>query len=344
MLATSISTELDFNRMGRQIGALKLAHSDDRYCFGVIPIPIATIANGEGPTLLLTAGNHGDEYEGQVVLRRLIQELDPSTIRGRVIIIPALNYPAVQAQARVSPLDGANLNRSFPGSPDASPTQAIAHYVGTVIMPMCDAGIDFHSGGKSAEYLPSAFLSTHPDQALTSQMLDMIDAFGAPHTLILDGTAIPSSLDVYAQNQHGIPLICTEAGGQGSVNPAIVRMKTRGIYRVLKHLGMIDDHQHLTEPEQTRYMSMAGSGCFMEAPIAGLFEPCCQLGEQVKAGQPAGCIYALDEPERPAVEITFEYDGLIVGRRVSTVVERSMFTFNIATEITREQAMKFSAH
>lgn len=341
MLDSGIYTDLDFNSPGLTIGSLKLPHSDDRYCFGIIPIPIAVLSNGEGPTLLLTAGNHGDEYEGQVVLRRLIHELDPKSIRGRVIIIPALNYPAVKSESRVSPLDGANLNRSFPGDP-RTPTGAIARYMDTVILPMCDAGIDFHSGGKTAEYISSTFLSTHPKRPLMNQLLDLVDAFGAPYTLVFDGAAMPSSLDVHAQNQHNIPLFATEAGGKGSICPTVVRMKTDGIYRILEHLGIIDDHPKLTEPKSTRFMSMGDISCFVEVPIAGLFEPYCQLGDSIEAGQAAGCIYAIDEPERPIREIVFDTSGLIVGSRTTSIVERGMFAYNIGTEIQRDDVLQFS--
>ena len=343
MLDASVFTELNFEQPGRQIGSLKLAHSNDHYSFGIIPIPIAVIANGTGPTILLTAGNHGDEYEGQVVLRRLIQDLKPADISGRIIILPALNYPAVEAATRVSPLDDVNLNRAFPGHPDASPTQSIAHYIDTVIMPMSDAGIDLHSGGKSTEYIPSTFLSTHPDQVLMKKMLGMIDAFSAPYTLVYDGSKMPASLDISAQNRHSIPFICTEAGGGGSVNPAIVQMKTQGIYRVLHHLGIINEHPNLKESSvTTRFMNISDVNCFLEAPVRGLFEPYCQLGDAVEAGQPAGCIYALDEPERPAVEMVFNIDGLIIGTRTPAFVERGMFTYNVAPEIQRAEVMRFS--
>lgn len=340
MLDSGIYTDLDFDRPGRQIGSLKLAHSNDRYCFGIIPIPIAVLSNGEGPTLLLTAGNHGDEYDGQVVLRRLIHELDPDLIRGRIIIIPALNYPAVTNESRVSPLDGANLNRSFPGDP-RTPTGAIAHYLDAAIFPLCDAGIDFHSGGKSAEYLPSTFLSTHPDRELMKQLLGLVDAFGAPYTLVFNGTTMPSSLDVHAQSQHNIPFIATEAGGTGTVNPTIVQMNTDGIYRILKHLDIIDCHPKLSEPETTRFMTMGEVSCFLEVPIAGLFEPYCQLGDSVEAGQPAGCVYSIDAPERPMVEMVFDTPGLIVGSRNSSIVERGMFAYNIGTKIQRDDVLQF---
>ena len=62
------------------------------------------------------AGNHGDEYEGQVTMVRLIQDLEASDIKGRVIIMPAANLPAAMNGTRVSPLDAGNLNRAFPGN------------------------------------------------------------------------------------------------------------------------------------------------------------------------------------------------------------------------------------
>ena len=40
-----------------------------------IKIPIVTINNGNGPTILLTSGNHGDEYEGIITLKILLKKL-----------------------------------------------------------------------------------------------------------------------------------------------------------------------------------------------------------------------------------------------------------------------------
>src|SRR5207302_483256 len=75
------------------------------------------------------AGNHGDEYEGQVALGRLIRELDPAEVQGRIIILPSANFPAAMAGSRTSPLDQGNLNRSFPGDPTGGPTAQIAYYI-----------------------------------------------------------------------------------------------------------------------------------------------------------------------------------------------------------------------
>ena len=123
-----IWTELDFEREGKQIGALMVDHSVTRSAYGMVPVPAAVIRNGEGPTVLMLAGNHGDEFESQIVLSELIREFDPHDLKGRLIVLPAANTPAAKAGARVSPLDGGNLNRSFPGDPTGGPTQQIAYY------------------------------------------------------------------------------------------------------------------------------------------------------------------------------------------------------------------------
>ena len=72
---SSISCDVDFEKQGKQVSFLRLTYPDHVHDTGIIPIPIAVFANGEGPTILLTAGTHGDEHEGQIILRRLLQDL-----------------------------------------------------------------------------------------------------------------------------------------------------------------------------------------------------------------------------------------------------------------------------
>src|SRR5437879_13139080 len=88
-----LSPEIDLERDGKQTGFLRLPHSVHRSAYGWIPIPIAQISNtrgnGAGPRILLMAGNHGDEYEGQVALGRLIRPLEPSEVHGHSTILPS---------------------------------------------------------------------------------------------------------------------------------------------------------------------------------------------------------------------------------------------------------------
>src|SRR5215468_3555469 len=103
---TRITTDIRSAQNGRQDGFLSVPISTNRSAYGRIQIPIVNLKNGAGPRALLVAGNHGDEYEGQIALMRLARALAPDAIRGTVTILPALNLPAVLADRRNSPLDG----------------------------------------------------------------------------------------------------------------------------------------------------------------------------------------------------------------------------------------------
>ena len=178
-------------------------------------MPIAVLAGGAGPTVLLAAGVHGDEYEGPIALRRLIERTAPAALRGRLIMLPALNLPAVRAARRTSPVDGGNLNRAFPGDPDGGPTAQIAWYVERMLLPHCQAAIDLHSGGTAAEYLPCAYVYAGGPQSAAKTAL--AHAFGAPLAVVVGATAETRSLSA-ACERAGVPMISAELGGGGFVS------------------------------------------------------------------------------------------------------------------------------
>ena len=99
---TTAFATVDFDRPGRQLGFVMIPHSPDDDAWGVTRIPVAIIANGSGPTVIMEGGNHGDEYEGPIVISELIRDLDPATIQGRLILMPANNVHAVTAGKRTS--------------------------------------------------------------------------------------------------------------------------------------------------------------------------------------------------------------------------------------------------
>jgi len=334
MDSVSIRCGLDIDGRGKRVGALELTHSDDAHSFSVIPIPIAVIVGRPGPTLLLTAGVHGDEYEGQAILRALIHELKPDEINGRLIILPALNAPAVRGNSRVSPLDGMNLNRAFPGLENGSPTQAIAHFVTTRILPLCDAGVDLHSGGASANYLASAFLCTCGNRDLLERNVLLAEAFGAPVTYVVRGVDWPTGFDPVAHSA-GKPFISAELCGGGGVDIEATRVGRAGIMNVCAHLGLIDPKRRMGSP--TRFLNGNSGGCTLTSPITGIFEPRRSLGEHVANGESAGRLYSLDEIDRPPIELEFTAEGIILVQRAAARVVPGDHLFVVASEMTREQ-------
>src|SRR5436309_3474125 len=106
MERSQIHATVEFDRRGKQHGHLCVPYSYNLGGWANLLVPVAVIVNGAGPTVLVLAGNHGDEYAGQVAVLRLMRELRPEQVRGRLILIPALNLPAARAATRLSPLDG----------------------------------------------------------------------------------------------------------------------------------------------------------------------------------------------------------------------------------------------
>ena len=199
MTASRIATEIDFDRDGRQCDFLRLPHSVDRSAYGWIPIPVVCLRNGPGPRVLLMAGNHGDEFEGQVALAKLGHALKPEQVTGRIIILPTANAPAARVGRRNSPVDGLNLNRCFPGDANGSPTEMIAHFIETVLLPQCDAVIDVHSGGQSLRYVPSTHIRRSPDPARFARASALMEAFNAPYSWVFEGARETRALNAAAE-------------------------------------------------------------------------------------------------------------------------------------------------
>ncbi|MER9851739.1 succinylglutamate desuccinylase/aspartoacylase family protein [Mesorhizobium sp. M0106] len=127
-----------------------------------LSLPVFSLNKGEGSRLLITGGCHGDELEGPIVARRLIEWL-PLTHCGRAIVVPVLNPPAVQAGSRNTPVDGFNLNRVFPGRADGSVTERVADAISRLLLPMAETVFDLHSFGPKWDFpRKKSFTTTVP--------------------------------------------------------------------------------------------------------------------------------------------------------------------------------------
>lgn len=316
-------TDIDFDRDGKQVDHLFIPHSIHRSAYGHIAVPMVCLRNGEGPTLLLSAGNHGDEFEGQIVAGRIARALQASDIRGRLIIIPGLNFPAAASGSRISPVDGVNLNRAFPGEARGTPTQQIAYYLHTVLMPMADVVIDLHSGGSSLDYMATAFTHVNGNKERDAAALAAMRIFGAPLTMVFVDDDDPRRAFASALSNDCLYL-STELGGTGSVNVDTLSYSYAGTVRLLTHFGLLKRPEALgavRAAEKTRFVQIPSRAHQLHAPAMGVFEPHFRLGDQVRAGQLAGLIYSQYEPTREPVPAHFKADGFVICRRHQALVE-----------------------
>jgi N-alpha-acetyl-L-2,4-diaminobutyrate deacetylase len=328
---STIFTDVDFDKTGRQVGFLNLPHSPNLDAWGVVPIPLCVIKNGKGPTVILEGGNHGDEYEGPITLGHLIRELDPGQIQGRLIIIPAINQPAVAAGQRVSPDDGKNFNRTFPGSATGTVTEQISYYVNSVLFPMADAFIDLHSGGSSLALTPSAIIEPARDLALMKRNIDAVLAFNAPISVVISNFGEPRT-STASSVRAGLTTVATEMAGGGTVTPEALQICKRGVHNVLAHLGVLPDKR--PEPAApTRLMEIPGNG-HVFATAEGVFEPFHANGAAVREGEPAGQIHFLTNPGRTPEVLHYRTDGIVYGRRQPGLVKLGNCCMVVVTPFT----------
>lgn len=310
-MSLTLTENLTFNQDGKYISALKIPHSTNTSGWGSLMLPVIVVRNGVGPTVLFTGGNHGDEYEGPIALRKLANELKADDIQGQVIIVPYLNYPAVLAGTRLSPVDGQNMNRSFPGNPDGSMTQKIADFVYRELVLRSDVVLDFHSGGNSMIFEPCTVLHKLEDSEQLKKTVLAAKSFGAPVSLVLQELDNKGMLDTEVENSGKI-FLSTELGGGGFVSPRTLKIAENGIRNLLRHFEILPPDE---EPvPETRFMQTPDFGGYLMAQQEGLYETLIELGESVTKGQVIGRIHSLTQIESPAVEIHAEIDGVLVTR------------------------------
>src|SRR4029450_921375 len=123
--------------------------------------------------------------EGPIALFDLAASLAAKDVTGRVIIVPAMNYPAFRAGTRTSPIDKGNLNRVFPGRPDGTITEKIADYFQRHLLPLADYVLDIHSGAKTLQFVPFAAAHVLPEKAQQAKCVAAMQAFNAPYSMML---------------------------------------------------------------------------------------------------------------------------------------------------------------
>ncbi|WP_113911514.1 succinylglutamate desuccinylase/aspartoacylase family protein [Roseovarius dicentrarchi] len=319
----TVSSGLDLETTGKRGGNFGLAHSDNRFAFSTIQSPLGVIRGGDGPTALVCAGNHGDEYEGQIIVRRLFEMLEPDDLAGRLILAPALNMPAVQAISRTSPLDGGNLNRSFPGQAYGGPTREIAGFVATQLMPLADVAVDLHSGGSGSDYLDCAYLCLSNDPARNAQTRDLATVMGLANTMVVPPSDTPGDFDGSA-HAAGCAMISCELGGEGKVSLRALEAGWHGVLRILAHSGVLNaaaaQRLGADTPPKTRFLDLGAEADTITAQSHGLIEPMVQIGAPITAGQPVARLRNLHDLAAAPDTLFAAKDGILAILRAGAIV------------------------
>ncbi|MFP6762491.1 MAG: succinylglutamate desuccinylase/aspartoacylase family protein [Planctomycetaceae bacterium] len=308
-----ISCDLNLNQDGKQSGFLAVPQSTNSAGWAKYFVPISILRNGDGPTAMLSGGNHGDEYEGPVTLMNLVRDLTPEDITGRIIILPMLNHPAVAAGTRLSPIDGKNMNRAFPGSPQDSITGQIAHFVATELLPTADLVIDIHSGGSSMHMLPSVNMHRMDNHQQMDGMLAAARAWGAPYIFLYADVAGSGLLPSYAESLGKVTL-GTEMGSKAQFGIEMLRHSAR-VRNVLHHSRILKECPDDPGTSKPLVVAAEDEQDYIMSPTSGIFEPYFEIGDVIETGQPVGQLHHLEHPARDPEIVCAASSGILFARR-----------------------------
>ncbi|BCH19137.1 succinylglutamate desuccinylase/aspartoacylase family protein [Mesorhizobium sp. L-2-11] len=308
----------DLDTPGVSRGHLVVPGGADR---GELSLPVFSLNKGEGPPLLVTGGNHGNELEGPLVARRLIEWLPEEQTCGRVIVLPVLNPLAVQAWSRNTPLDGLNLNRVFPGRADGPVTERIADAVSRVLLPVVDTVFDLHSFGPTWDFPPAT--TTHPiaDPDLMARTVRMAEAFKLPLTLVWEYNDTAGMFDILAQNQ-GKVFVCTEFGG-GTVGADNLAIYEAGVRNALIALGLVEgkaEYPTFHQKKSGRTLETHPSD-ELKSPATGIFEPRCSVLDEVKQGDLIGILHPMDSLSAESIDIRAPGTSIVIAIRSGAHVD-----------------------
>jgi len=312
-----ISATIPLDGTGVAHGHLHLPHSRDDSAYGAIMIPISVVANGDGPTVLLTGGNHGDEYHGPLALTKLVNTIDSGDVTGRIIVVPYMNHPAFTGAARNSPIDGANLNRVFPGSPTGSVTQKIADYLTRYLLPISDAVLDIHDGGKTLEFIPMAASHVLDDKEAEATNWEAAVAFGAPFATKLVELDMLGMWDAVVEDS-GTPFVSTEMAGGGTTRPASMAITESGVRNLLHHWGVLAG---AAQPSTSTVLDIPDSGAYLISENEGILDWLVELGDPIAPGQVVARVYNTVKLGADPIDICATIDGVLAMRHFPGLIK-----------------------
>jgi predicted deacylase len=281
-----------------------------RYRFADAPdgtplsFPMCVIRGSQpGPRLTITAGVHGDEYEGPRGLSSFLRTLDPDQLRGTVVGVPICNPTAFVSGTRFTPSDGLNLNRSFPGDVNGPPTMRLAWHLFNHVVVGSDLVADLHSGGTRYIHLPLAAFYSLPGEVGTRSLA----AARSLNLPVLWAAPLRPGVLSYEAVMAGIPAIGTEVGGMGTCKEEDVHLYQSSLRGLLTHLNILD------VPLPPPATGDIHAGDWIGTQVGGLFRALVKLGDEVRPNQAVAEV--LDEWGDVRQQILSPVGGRVLGLR-----------------------------
>lgn len=271
-----------------------------------------------GPTVLITAGIHGDEINGVEIVRQIIARKINKPKVGTIICIPILNVFGFLNGDRAFP-DGRDLNRVFPGTKTGSLASRVAYNFTKKILPHADYCFDFHTGGASR--FNAAQIRVTPNN---TDLLHLAKVFNAPFTLF-SGNIDKSYRATCAK--MNIPILLFEGGKSLDSNKYIAKEGVDGVMRMLNHLDMLSPKHPFPEPQSKTVIIKKSR--WLRAQKSGLLHVKIDCNKHVEKGEFLATI--TDPYGQMRFKVLAPNEGYIINVNQSPIVNQGDAIFHIST-------------
>src|SRR5262249_45167190 len=221
--------------------------------------------------------------------------------------------------SRVSPLDGVNMNRAFPGKARGSISYRIAHFVKTKVFPLGRVVIDIHSGGKEGAFPICTSFHPIPDRAQQAETAAVARLFDTPFVFIY-ASSMASGLLTDEAEAEGKVTVGGEFGGGETTSREGVRHAYEGALNVLRHYGLLEGAVRKIRPAGSPAQRLVRADRlqhYVPCPPDGIWEPVVDLGCAVNEGDLIGRLHGFSDQGARALEIRSRQAGFIAMMHLS---------------------------
>ncbi|PSQ06097.1 deacylase [Halobacteriales archaeon QS_6_71_20] len=299
-------------------GRLEVGETRDGSTVG---LPVAVLNGAEdGKTLYLQAVSDGDELNGLGVISRLVPQLDPAELAGRILVVGVVNYHAFQVAEHRNPIDDTKMNRAYPGDANGTSSERIAAATFEAAK-RADLVVDLHQGSTS-RMIDEVRVRCGPRHRLHRECLELAKVFGTGYVLDQKG---PDGQLARAAPDEGIPTIDPELGGSVGWDERSIRIGVEGISRVLRYYGFVDGD--VDRELQTRASGFDQYG----SPAGGLVSFRQELGDRVSRGDTL--FEVTDTFGQSKGRVTADSDGLFWRSRRLPQVATGEYVCSVGTDV-----------
>ena len=274
-----------------------------------------------GPTILFSAGIHGDEINGVDIVRQIIARKINKPKRGTIICMPILNIFGFLNSKRAFP-DGRDLNRMFPGFTNGSLASRVAYRLINEIIPDVDLVVDFHTGGASR--FNAAQVRIVRDQP---ELEELAKVFGPPFVLYTNHIAKSFRSACF---NLGKPILLYEGGKSFYVDNNISKVGVEGAKRVLAHYDMLNSKFKTIPPKMPTVFVQESR--WIRAKQSGMFKTLVQINKHVKCDDVLGQI--TDPYGKVYHEVKSPIDGYIINVNEASLVYQGDALFHVTTRVS----------